>query len=765
MAYRLEKEPGGTTALVFDGWAKGIAPSPHLGIGNMQNINISTESGEALVDYARFAEDQAAISSGTFSADTSSRIDYTDSPALILGEWVTITSSSISNLSAGTYYVITLSNGFQYQLSTTVSSSDIVTGLGLTGTATFNTTTTHFTRLVASATDTQSANIPVYFMMDANGVVLYRNTNVTYWQQLMPSGPSSGGATGLCAFNGYLFRFYTASTSNQPTIDYTLITNIVAGNPVTFTVLGNMISTNIHQALSGHDNTMYYTDGQLIGSISPAFSAVSGYWTLDHGTSATVFYLTITSGSNLVNGMPVTLASTGTMPSGINPNFTYYIANASVITANTSLTGSYLLSTGISAGATSGTLAVAWPFATTAANQGILVTFSDGERRIATFTNNSTTFTWTTGLSNNVSAYITIPGPNQSFSLSTTKDGANLVSAGTNGTGLLTLASIYFNPTVNASFTWNKNALQLPNYEIAQCMAELGTNLMIGGTSANLYPWDRSSTTATSTTTSSFFYPLILPENNTVQLVTVNNMLYVFCGYKGNIYICNGSSISPAITVPDYVTGQIEPFFTWGATMYLRGRIFFSIQAPNCGGVWSFTPTLNQLSIGQDVGVQLRLENENSNGTYSGMATVLLPKFNQDANGPQYWSGTWNGSTTYNIDFSSTTPYTGGQAIIETDIAETGTMLQNETFSQIEYKLAAPLVAGESVAIKFRKNITDAFASCGTLQTVSATDIAGYYSANFESTQWLQLQIILTSTTSNPSFVRLTEVRVRAPRE
>lgn len=760
MSYHVEKSTGD---IVIDGFSKGIAPSPHLGIANMQCIDLNTEPTEASLTYERMREDQAAISSGTFNAFNATHITYSGNPTLIIGGWVTITASTISGLSTGTYYIIGVV-GTTYQISTTLSTSDIVTGLGLTGTATFNTTTTHFVRLVAGTTSIQTATLSTYFMMDANGVVLYRNPNVTYWSQLTPTGPSNGAATGLQAFNGYLFRFYTSSTTNLPTVDYVSINTIVGGNAVAFTVLGNLVSTSTHQTLSGHDNTMYYTDGNYVGSIAPAFSPVSADYTVGHLVSATVFTATILQGVNFVNDMPINVSSTGSNPSGISPNFTYYIANAGVV--NTSVVGIYALSGAPSAGATSATLSAIWPYATTVGNTGIAVKFSDGETRIVSFTNASTAISWTTGLANNVAASITIPGPTQTFSLSTTPSsgGTNLVSATGDGTGILTIASIYFNPAVSASYVWNKYALQLPTFETAQCLAELGTNLMVGGATNNVYPWDRSSTTATTSTTSSFFYPLLLPESNTTQMVTVNNMLFIFAGSKGNVYITNGSSAQLALTVPDYVTGQNEPVFTWGATMYLRGRVWFSVQAPNSGGIWSFTPTLNQISIGQDVGVQLHLENQNSNGTYSGLATVLIPNVSQALNGPQYWSGTFDGSSTYEIDNSGTGPATS-PGLIETDAIPTGTMLGKRTFKQVEYKLSTALVAGESVQLYYRQdlgfNSNGAWTSLGTVVTDATVPLSGYFVANFENTQWLQIRATLIGTDSSPTFNRLTEIRVR----
>ncbi len=160
----------------------------------------------------------------------------------------------------------------------------------------------------------------------------------------------------------------------------------------------------------------------------------------------------------------------------------------------------------------------------------------------------------------------------------------------------------------------------------------------------------------------------------------------------------------------------------------------------------------------------MRLENQNSYATYNGVATVLLQSQTQTVKAPQYWAA-WYSSITnplYGIDFTNTTPSTTG--IIETDGIPTGTLLgeQKDTFANIEYKLAAPLLAGESVAINYRKNLPDAFATCGTVITESTTELSGYVPANFENTRWVQLQLVLTpNAISTSSFVRLTEVRIR----
>lgn len=264
-------------------------------------------------------------------------------------------------------------------------------------------------------------------------------------------------------------------------------------------------------------------------------------------------------------------------------------------------------------------------------------------------------------------------------------------------------------------------------------------------------------------------------------MIAVNNMAYVFAGNKGNIYICNGVTASPVITVPDYCAGiagtpksYIEPYFTWGGCEYIRGRMYFSIQdqtaaktTGNCGGIWSFVPSQNAFPV-QDVGIALRLENTNSYGTLNGMATVIMQNQVQAAIGVQYfsaWQSTYTG-TSYGIDTSGTYPTV--TAIIETDAIPSGTFLNKRSFAQQEYKLASPLLSGESVQLYYRQNLTDSWHTCGTVNEETTNSdtptnrLSGYFTAAFQNTQWLQLQAqLIPNGTSTFSGNRLTELRLR----
>lgn len=310
-------------------------------------------------------------------------------------------------------------------------------------------------------------------------------------------------------------------------------------------------------------------------------------------------------------------------------------------------------------------------------------------------------------------------------------------------------------------YYYQNQRLALPVFEIAQCMAEIGNTIVIGCRSNTLYPWDQIQNLPANI--------ISLPESNTVNIITVHQMGYVFTGNKGNIYLTDGNIASAVTTIPDYTAGvpgtpssYIEPVFNWGGAMYLRGRVYFSLldqtatKAGNCGGIWSLVPTQN-LYIGQDIGIGLRLENQNSYGTYNGVATVLIPKVNQNAIAPQYFSG-WENSITnpiYGIDATGTT--FSPTAVVESDGIPTGTMFDKKTFKQIEFKLSSPLLTGDTVTLFYRKNLTEVWVSCGAVQ-LQEDKFSGYVSANFEKSQWLQLRTLLNA---SASFIRLFEIRIR----
>lgn len=315
---------------------------------------------------------------------------------------------------------------------------------------------------------------------------------------------------------------------------------------------------------------------------------------------------------------------------------------------------------------------------------------------------------------------------------------------------------------------WSGQRVNLPANETAQCLVEVGNTVLIGGKSNLIYPWNQIDATP-----SDF---IALPESDVKVMVNVNNMAYVFAGNKGNIYITNNSVASLTMKVPDYCAGvpgtpltYIEPTFTWGDADYIRGRVYFSIldqtatKAGNTGGVWSFIPSQN-IDPSQEVGMALRLENQNSYGDYDGYCTIILPAADQAGTSPQYWTA-WQDSystatSSFGIDYTATTPVT--QFVIETDLLPSGTFLQKGTFQQLEYKLTTQLATGDSVQLYYRTNSTDAWTTCGTVIEETTNKLSGYFEQVFQKTQWLQFRIVVTTPgTTASSFVRLKQLMLR----
>lgn len=319
---------------------------------------------------------------------------------------------------------------------------------------------------------------------------------------------------------------------------------------------------------------------------------------------------------------------------------------------------------------------------------------------------------------------------------------------------LIEKAGQTFTPTNTATYTYSSGALILPPNEVSQCNAILGTNLLIGSGTDNLvYSWDR---------TSSGYLPIYIAEKGVFNILTINTNAYLFAGFRGRIYITNGSQAQLWKKVPDHISGTIEPYFTWKGAATGRNQIYFGVKATanadtttvlaKYGGVWAI-----------DVDTRaIREVNKLSYGTYNGYASAIYAS-NTTGAGFALTIGWNSGASTYGVDVSSSNVYTSGETEIVSDIIPVGSSIRPKTFQQIEYKLSRPLVSGESVALSAGSNINDYFSS--TWSTIGTDSTVGNLSYAFpfptENQQWLIIRTILTGTNTSPSFVRLRELRLR----
>lgn len=826
MAYRFEKTETGTE-IVFEGWENGIAQSPHKGIANMQGVNINTETGEAMCNFNRAQQFQTGTS-GTLTRVNTNTVSISGI-TLLVGQVITITNGGTTGLSGDYYY---LSTGKLYAGAlppSTPDSAAAVTGISA-GSATFS-IKYPLGKPIMKATETYHRDLTdtlyyrYYFLDDTGSVWCHDTYTLVNWDTPVWFfvGSAGTGASGLAYLNGWI----TVSVGSTHT--YWKLTSLLGAAWVdTVTALNSLntpvhfLSNSFHSMLSGNQGKLYGTDGRYITSLFPNTSLLTGAaniqsyakytvsgalgpelvtngdftgsaagWTLGAGwtyaanavnkssdgtatlrqdtivlTEGNTYAVTYTISNRTVGDVTPVLDSivTGTTRSA-NGTYTDFL-----IAAFSNATGRIAFTPSNTARFTIDSVSIkeVSPNAATAIISGSAPTLGDITQsggvdntvRIPVYF--FTDGTLPAGISANTTYYIRWVSVSEFYVYgSLTSAAAVDTSVGSSGNQYF----ITFNPQRSGTFTWTSQRINLPFNETATTLAEIGNTVLIGGKGNVIYPWNQVSTLPQDL--------IYLPENNTVNIISVNNIGYIFAGAKGNIYITNGSSVSRPLSVPDYCAGiagtpatYIEPYFSWGDAMYCRGRVYFGIQdqtatkTGNCGGIWSFTPVQNFSNA--ETGMALRLDNQNSYGTYNGLATLLIPGFEQSAISPQYWSG-WKSSIsspTYGIDFTDTIPEE--TTIIETDLIRTGTAINQKTFSQVEYKLSTPLASGETVVVKYRQNGTDAFQPCGTLQVESATSLSGLFPVNFEKGQWLQLQAVLNPlANASSSFCRLVELRVR----
>lgn len=367
-------------------------------------------------------------------------------------------------------------------------------------------------------------------------------------------------------------------------------------------------------------------------------------------------------------------------------------------------------------GATSATLTGSW---STTATGVYPTTFSDGEVVNVLFTSGSSGISWQNGLQNAVGTAIV----------------RSSISKGT-----------AFDPTNPLTYTYSPGGLILPPTEVAQCVAVLATNLLVGGMKNLVYSWDR---------TSSGYSPIYIAENVTKNIVIVNTNAYLFAGNRGRIYVTNGSQAQLYKKVPDHLSNTIEPYFTWGGACSQKNQLYFGVSATTNAGV-----TINQYgglwAIDLDT-TAIRLSSQLSYGTYAGLATALYP-ISGVVTGFGLYIGWNSGASTYGIDATSSNVYTGGQSYVISDLIPVGTFIKKKTYSQVEFKLSVPMVSGESVQLLVGSTLTGALTSCGTNSTIGA--ISDNFKMPIEALQWLKVQAILTGTNSTPSYCRLYQLRI-----
>lgn len=779
MAYRFEQD-----ALVIDGFEKGIASSPYTGIANMRNVGISYYPSVAYVNYRR----QPAIISfvgvgvwfaGSHSVNVSGNAGWLFFPPNTVGSianpiqkatspaglnYVLDSSGQIfkqNAVNSGTFtilgngggrlgngagglafwnnYLIVFGDGFvEFCGDGTGDAGIISSNWNVTpiGSATidpgyYSSFSIQYGDYGVNTAETVFSAAPVSGDTSANLTNDWWSTSGTYNVQF-----SDGTVKAATFTNGSTAISWTGMLPNDVTVNFEMYTlqfggytgppTFNVGDPVTFSVISGALPAPLAAA------TTYYLAN-----------------TVDNTINGQVFV------SATPNGAPIGLTSQGTgsytmtdtgsvLPLQNNSNVSFEFSGDS-------------LSTMI--------LKVPWNSPTGIYNivdpdgNNLQATFTLGEFEVALL--NPAVFqpfgTHQVNILNPLTANVQAP-----YRAYVSKVDGNLYFANGRWVGRLATSNninANFNPGLPITYSVSYAATgTLQSQDTVVDMIDLRGQMIISG-NYDLYPWDYVSAQPSAST----------PVGEQIyRSVNLLNNVYILAGQKGNIYVSNGASAQCLYKLPDFISGVIDPIWSWGDLIIHRAKLYLQAFAQSTSGsnllagVFSFNVSATLITDVQTAGA-FNMEAQNSTGLIpasGSLANGVLMDNEPSSNGQDsYYSAYSTGASTGAIDYNDTSLWQNNEPVIETDIIPIGTYLQKATFGNIEFKLDRPLATGDSLSIYWRPSLSASYVSIPLIDT-SANLLSSYAITSINQAQWAQFKVTYKCASSNSSFIPLREIRL-----
>ena len=282
-----------------------------------------------------------------------------------------------------------------------------------------------------------------------------------------------------------------------------------------------------------------------------------------------------------------------------------------------------------------------------------------------------------------------------------------------------------FVPGTGATYTVTKALYTLPEGYTIVSMVEIGSKLYIGTSKAGndaeaaIFVLDPTATTWETV--------LTLRDESILNMIAINNLLYIQGGRKGAWYVSNGVSIEKIAQLPytliDLSSKNLQVALTRNAIAYFNGLIYFGVSAFSTNtpleglGVWSLNPRTGALNF----------EYTLSHGEY-GQTTnksvyigALMPIGGATTNLNVSWYDE-NGSA-YGVDDIGSANYTTDLAFLISQFYRVGTQLNKRSFSNFEVQLSKPLASGDSVKLYYRTAQNGSWVQIGsTWNTVGEQD-------------------------------------------
>lgn len=297
-----------------------------------------------------------------------------------------------------------------------------------------------------------------------------------------------------------------------------------------------------------------------------------------------------------------------------------------------------------------------------------------------------------------------------------------------------------FVPGTAGTYTYSNQALDLPPYEIAQCMDEHGVNLMIGGQTFNkIYPWNRRAST--------FNLPIEVPENNIRKIKNKGGTIYIFAGRNGNIYTSLGIYAEPYLRLPDYLINNdgslTATAMTWGGVTEINGSLLFGASSVNdaYSGVWRIDPQ-----------GRLTLDNQPSTGS-----TNVTMVWGEDE---FYFMGYSGGADCFASDAHGTKMYDNLEGIIHSPLYQVADDVTKATYSRMEVVLGKDASTGGQIRVGHRDGLSGSFTNIDTFTADGATHIFRSDSIGLTDVENIQIQVEMDDEDIGTNDIELKEVRL-----
>lgn len=313
----------------------------------------------------------------------------------------------------------------------------------------------------------------------------------------------------------------------------------------------------------------------------------------------------------------------------------------------------------------------------------------------------------------------------------------------TNGNAVATISDFIAGTfSVAPDCNLNATALDLKDGQYAVTLEELGTKIMVGtqGGSAwsargaqrvaNIYPWNRQAGTLGNPGLADL--PIKLNECGIHAMKSVNNILYVVAGTRGNVYKTDGTS---SIKIGRIPWTQDKGYSS--SISYYPNAIQINANNNLLVGVSTYSGAVQGTGVYEiniDGKNEIVLKHSKPQSDIGVIGTNELDTI---------FIG-WRTGSTFGMDYTIGNPYTDFSAEVESQVYIVGTALGKKTFQHIDFTLGKPLSDQQSIKLYYRKDTETAYTLIGTYSfSTLGAKLAHEDKASIADAQLVQFKIQL----------------------